>query len=379
MLPRGSSWASLVVERRILGPVCHSRFAECHKNTGSAFGRCRCSVCRSQFSCECFGRGSESCPAEVEHHSGRMSRRMPEVHRKSRKRVSLAEIAITEAVAAKERVVEELQQGERRLERLREEARFSLPTQPDPSVGDQMPERTRRVFQELRQCRDRHCGGVRGFSLATRSTGDTILGTPLGHSDFVKAQLRGKAEEHGVLLDRVEAVPDLQRAWLVLSFCCVTQAILRAIHPAGSEEFAGAHETAISRVFNRLLDIQGDQGTFNFASLPCRLGGVGLRNAVKRAQAICWSSWADSLHMIRKGHPEKSVSITVALSRGEGGPRVAEKASSNWDSTLRRVIWHGDFDQISIQQVTGSLARAGAGGNRKLLTRPVDLAHTRTS
>ena len=39
----------------------------------------------------------------------------------------------------------------------------------------------------------------------------TILGTPLGHVEFVKAQLRVKAEEHGVLLNRVKAVSDLQR------------------------------------------------------------------------------------------------------------------------------------------------------------------------
>ena len=73
--------------------------------------------------------------------------------------MSLAEIAITEAVAAKERVVEELQEGERRLERLLEEARVSLPTKPDPSVGEQMPD-PHEVFQELRQFRDRHPAAV---------------------------------------------------------------------------------------------------------------------------------------------------------------------------------------------------------------------------
>ena len=36
--------------------------------------------------------------------------------------------------------------------------------------------------------------------------GVTILGTPLGHLDFVKAQLRAKAEEHRILLNRVEAM-----------------------------------------------------------------------------------------------------------------------------------------------------------------------------
>ena len=54
--------------------------------------------------------------------------------------------------------------------------------------------------------------------------GVTILGTLLGHLEFVKAQLRAKAEEHRILLNRVQASSDLQCAWLILSFCCVTGA-----------------------------------------------------------------------------------------------------------------------------------------------------------
>ena len=149
----------------------------------------------------------------------------------------------------------------------------------------------------------------------------TILRTPLGHVDFVRAQLRAKIEEHRLLLDRVEAVPDLQCAWLILSFCGASRAnyYLRTIHPSGSEEFAGTHDAAIMRVFFRLLDIRGDQDTLNLASLPCRLGSVGLQNAVRGAPAAYWSSWADSLHMIRDF-------ITVALSRGEGGPHMEAAA-----------------------------------------------------
>ena len=156
----------------------------------------------------------------------------------------------------------------------------------------------------------------------------TILGTPLGHADFVRAQLRAKIEEHRLLLDRVEAVPDLQCAWLILSFCGATRAnyYLRTIHPSGSEEFAATHDAAIMRVFFRPLDIRGDQDTLNLASLPCRLGGVGLQNAVRGAPAAYWSSWADSLHMIRKRHPDVADFITVALSRGEGGPHMEAAA-----------------------------------------------------
>ena len=73
-------------------------------------------------------------------------------------------------------------------------------------------------------------------ALPSDQQGVTILGTPLGHVDFVRAQLRAKIEEHRLLLDRVEAVPDLQCAWLILSFCGATRAnYLRTIHPSGSD------------------------------------------------------------------------------------------------------------------------------------------------
>ena len=80
---------------------------------------------------------------------------------RARKRVISAETTIAEAIAAKERVVAELQDGERRLELLREEARVTMPTQLDPFGDTQMPdldevERMRRELQELRQFRDHH-------------------------------------------------------------------------------------------------------------------------------------------------------------------------------------------------------------------------------
>ena len=184
----------------------------------------------------------------------------------------------------------------------------------------------RRSSSKLPAHYSRQAVSWRGDSgLPAEQQGVTILGTPLGHVEFVKSQLRAKSEEHGVLLSRVEAVSDLQCAWLILSCCCVARAncYLRTIHPEGSEESARTHDMVISAVFNSLLDIQGDQSTFNLASLPCRLGGVGLRNAARGAQAAYWSSWADSLHMIRKRH-----FITVALDRGGGGPHTEVAAHS---------------------------------------------------
>ena len=59
----------------------------------------------------------------------------------------------------------------------------------------------------------------RDATLSTEDQGVTILGTPLGHWDFVEASLQAKSREHDTLFDRLVAVPDLQCAWLLLLSC----------------------------------------------------------------------------------------------------------------------------------------------------------------
>ena len=46
-----------------------------------------------------------------------------------------------------------------------------------------------------------------------------ILGTPLGHPDFVRSQL-SMSETHDQLLEKVLTIQDLQCAWLLLLYCC---------------------------------------------------------------------------------------------------------------------------------------------------------------
>ena len=49
------------------------------------------------------------------------------------------------------------------------------------------------------------------------------------------------------------------------------------------------------------------------ASLPMRLGGLGLRSAVGMAPAAFWSSWADALHMIHERHPQLAANTVERL------------------------------------------------------------------
>ena len=55
-----------------------------------------------------------------------------------------------------------------------------------------------------------------GSELPMDQQGVTILGTPLGHPDFVSAQLQRKTQDHRILLERILAVTDVQSAWSLL-------------------------------------------------------------------------------------------------------------------------------------------------------------------
>ena len=48
--------------------------------------------------------------------------------------------------------------------------------------------------------------------MPTHQQGVKILGTPLGHHDFVQTELELVATDHQVLLDRIPGVPDVQAA-----------------------------------------------------------------------------------------------------------------------------------------------------------------------
>ena len=60
-----------------------------------------------------------------------------------------------------------------------------------------------------------------GFSFATRSTRSHHFGHTSRHLAFEPNCVR---RPHRILLNRVQAMTDLQCAWFILSFCCVTRA-----------------------------------------------------------------------------------------------------------------------------------------------------------
>ena len=73
-----------------------------------------------------------------------------------------------------------------------------------------------------------------------------VLGIPIGHVDFVQAQVRSTTEMHRDLHERLLSVQDLQSAWLLLLFCANDPATcsLRGIPSSEVAFFEEAHDEA---------------------------------------------------------------------------------------------------------------------------------------
>ena len=106
-----------------------------------------------------------------------------------------------------------------------------------------------------------------------------ILGTPLGHEDFVRAQLEHIVDEHNVLLERIPSLPDVQSAWALLLHCANARAnyALRVIRPELARHFAQAHDAGLWRCLCAILRVGEDQCDAlakDAASLPLSMGGL---------------------------------------------------------------------------------------------------------
>ena len=95
----------------------------------------------------------------------------------------------------------------------------------------------------------------RGSQLPSEMQGIKMLGTPLGHPDFVARHLEGVLEEQRVFLSRIPLVNDIQSAWLLLLHCANARANyqIRSVTPEGVETYAQAHDDRIWQCFCELL------------------------------------------------------------------------------------------------------------------------------
>ena len=100
--------------------------------------------------------------------------------------------------------------------------------------------------------------------LPAHKRGIKVLGTPLGHPDFVQAHLDKLTAQHQILLDRIPYVEDTQAAWLLLVHCAAARAnyIARVVAPLAAEQFCDTHDMGLWRCLCSILQIPVGQEAY---------------------------------------------------------------------------------------------------------------------
>ena len=180
------------------------------------------------------------------------------------------------------------------------------------------------ILERLAQQDDLEARVWTGSHVPAVEQGILILGTPLGHDEYVRAQLELKSSEHDVLLSRIPSVADVQSAWALLLHCASARAnyLLRVVRPDLVRQFAARHDESIWTCLCQILGVPSDECDItarHTATLPLALGGLGLRSAVRTSLPAHWASWGECLGMIKDRHPEVADMIVSAL---ENHPRT---------------------------------------------------------
>ena len=150
--------------------------------------------------------------------------------------------------------------------------------------------------------------------------GIKILGTPMGNDAYVRAASTIRVEEESKLWERMGGVPDVQCARQILLQCAGPHCHhwLRTVPPQQSDPYSASHDSGMWQAVATLLGRMPGNTTQqemarDIATLPMRLGGLGLRSATRVAPAAFWASWADALPMLSQRLPALTDEIMQSL------------------------------------------------------------------
>ena len=88
---------------------------------------------------------------------------------------------------------------------------------------------------------------------------------------------------------------------------------LRTVRPDLIRSFAEHHDASVSQCMVQLMSVDLLELSPTLASLPFRLGGVGVAHAVRGREAAHWASWADCIKMVKQRHPHIAATMMRSL------------------------------------------------------------------
>ena len=226
-----------------------------------------------------------------------------------------------------------------------------------------LPERTRAIFNlaaeklgegagiELHAGKTRVWNRVGGCPLGMEELGPEvwnaagfkILGTPVGTAEFEHAVCAARSAEEDKLWKAIKWIPDLQCAWQVLVQCAGPRChhFLRTMPPSSSAQYAEGHDVGMQQAMELLMegmpgDARQQEVATQIASLPMRMGGLGIRSASRMAPAAFWASWADALPTLQERLPSISDQIADVLEGGTGARLLGRASNSHTSARSQR-------------------------------------------
>ena len=164
----------------------------------------------------------------------------------------------------------------------------------------------------------------RGSEVPEDEQGMKVLGTPLGHPQYVRRFLSQLSEKHNLLLRRIPRLDDVQSAWLLLAHCAAARAnySLRCVEPQDVELFARTHDFQMRQCLSSILQVnleEADQETQDSVTLAFVIGGIGAQECSADEQGCILGQLGRLL-----GHDQR----TPPRSRSIDGGRVGRRPSN---------------------------------------------------
>ena len=154
--------------------------------------------------------------------------------------------------------------------------------------------------------------------------GINILGTPVGHLEFVSTFVEQRLFQEHKLWDAIPSVPGLavrSAGAPPVRWAALPPFGADSAPPSQSLRYAQGHDARMQRAMEALLgsiprdDAQVERAR-RITTLPLRMGGLGLRSGQRMKPGAFWASWADALPMLQQRLPELTRQVTNHVSEG---------------------------------------------------------------